>query len=563
MELCELILTDTERVKNELIKNGPSQLVGTIWFDKMIHICCEKDYKDILELLFNFEPKKVSCLDIDGRTPLMNAILNKSLNVALLLLTNGDCCLGTIDSYGNTLLHYISYSPFTDMILLLCKKLIEEYPVFIGMKNLKGETPLHISVKMGNIEFVDFLLYNGARVEDKTFDGKSVMEYAFFAKNNSGNIIQKLQNYQDVISHTENKEQKETKFERHDVVIHETKTSLFNFTLFKTKEQMRKEYENDFKILLDSFHLNEKMTFPLDSFNRKKKFRMISIDGGGSKCTLQALIFARLVNKFPTLLEEVNLFCGVSASSFICADLALGIEPQDVAKIMIEMTKHMFEKKSRGYTESLYSNTYIIDVANMTYGEKKLTDLKRNILINAFQFDSGENDPNRCCKACVFNNFIPGHDCKIADACLRSSAAVGYYPPYQGYADGGIFENNPCVCAFPYVFGDKGFKADIQNTVCLSISSGRPPVNYMDRNKYTDAGMFQLLPITMDGFFWSRKSMADDVAKGFLGDRYMRFDPVLPGNLDLDCSDQIDKIIEIGNTIDITSIEDWIKRYWL
>ena len=85
----------------------------------------------------------------------------------------------------------------------------------------------------------------------------------------------------------------------------------------------------------------------------------------------------------------------------------------------------------------------------------------------------------------------------------------------------------------------------------------------MDQEKYSDIGMFQLMPIMMDGFFWSRKAMADEVGKGFLGERYMRFDPVLHEKLDLDRKDEIDLMIGLAESIDITPIEEWIEKYWI
>jgi hypothetical protein len=110
--------------------------------------------------------------------------------------------------------------------------------------------------------------------------------------------------------------------------------------------------------------------------------------------------------------------------------------------------------------------------------------------------------------------------------------------------------------------GDHGLHVPVKNAVCLSISSGRPPITYIDSERYTDVGMLQLLPLSMNGMFWSRKSMADEVAKGFLGERYMRFDPVLPENIDLDNAQHIGTICDLATKLDITHIEEWIIEHW-
>ncbi|ELP86422.1 ankyrin repeat-containing protein, putative [Entamoeba invadens IP1] len=541
-----------------------------------LQIACEHNKVVEAEKILDEHPELLSKEDIKGNTPLMTAIKNNAKEMVLLLLSCGECRLDHINIFGENILHFLTFATVTkedEMMHLLAKKLLEEYPFFINYKNKGGETPLHLAVQNNNVEIAKMLIGKGAKKEERNVCGYTPVDYAVFYQRDE--IVELLKDGPVVEVVKETEEKKEVKVETKDLKETELKTPQPNqssekqetsfFNLFKRKENHSVSPQMNYRKMVSSLVLDPVITSTtLDSFNAKKKFRMISIDGGGSKCILQSLILARLVKKFPELIESTNLFCGVSAGSFVCADLAMGIRPADVAQLMIEMSKHMFQKKSRGYTEALYSNEYIIDVAHATFGDKKLSDLKRGVLVNSFQFDTGKNDPKRSCKACVFNNFIPGYDCKIADATLRSSAAVGYFPPYDGgYADGGIFENNPSVCAFPFVFGERGLGIEMKNTVCLSLSSGRPPVSYIDSDKYTDVGMLQLLPICMDGFFLSRKAMADVTGNGFLGERYFRFDPVLFENLDLDCADAVPKIIQIGETVDLAPIEDWIVKYWL
>lgn len=497
-------------------------------FNNFILVSLTHSVIDIVEMFINEHPEKLTCKDLHGNTPLMTAIINGCERIVVMLLTMGDCRIDSCDTTQNTILHLMARHPFDDVMQLVCKRIFEEYPLFVNMKNVNGETPLHTAVEAGNVQLVKMLLAEGANAKETTKDNKSVADYAQYAQRNTKDILGLITTVIDTEEQTvsqkekeidsqgpapiptktmaeviEDEKQKDGDDSKMLVQKDDAKSKKF-LGIFKTKDSERMKNVEFFRSMLMSVRINENMLRSIDSCNRKKKFRILSLDGGGMKCIMQAIILRRLVDKFPTLLEETNLFCGVSASSFICVDFLLGIRPSALVDLLVEMYSHMFEKKSRGYTESLYSNKYLIDITQMTYGEKKLSDLSRHILINAFQFDSGESDPDRKCKACMFNNFIPGCDCKIADACIRSAAAVGYYPPYQGYADGGIFENNPSVCAYPYVFGEKGLGIDIKNTVCLSLSSGRPPCMYMDKAKYQDVGMLQLMPICMDGFFWSR-----------------------------------------------------------
>ncbi|ELP86134.1 hypothetical protein EIN_327910 [Entamoeba invadens IP1] len=590
-------------------------------FDRLLHIACRNNWKEVVECLLNYAPEKLTVCDNRGYTPLMTAIKSKSVSVIILLLSVGDCRVDLCDNYKNNILHIMAESPMDDLMLLVARRVVDEYPLFVNRKNVVGETPFHKSLEAGNINFSHFLMSHGASLDETTLNGKTIREYALFARNNAqltlkfvDNLYKEEKTKLDSLKKTLSRDispladtevpqfQKKVVVDSCDERITETSdTNAEDGSTFEAKESTsddsdqavvldvltksgrvsqntstpvkqvvlkRKETPktrtrvDEFKEYLRHLEINTKISEGIDSFNRKKKFRIISIDGGGIKCIMQAIIIGRLMDKYPTLLDSVNLYCGVSAASFTATYFAMGYHPKDVAKLMSVMFKHVFEKKSRGFMEALYSNKFLIEAATASFGELKLSDLKRHVLVNAFQFDTGENDPNRCCKACFFNNFIPGYDCKIADACLRSSAAVGYFPPYNGFADGGIFENNPITCAFPLIFGERGLGMDVKNTVCLSISSGRAPNNFIDSKKYTDVGMVQLLPLCVDGFLWSRKSMADEVGKGFLGEKYMRFDPVLPEQYDLDCADHIDRLIELANNIDISEVEDWVLKYW-
>jgi hypothetical protein len=43
---------------------------------------------------------------------------------------------------------------------------------------------------------------------------------------------------------------------------------------------------------------------------RKKPYRVLSLDGGGVRAVMQAVILQRLSTVFPNLLQEVDMFAG-------------------------------------------------------------------------------------------------------------------------------------------------------------------------------------------------------------------------------------------------------------
>ncbi|KAL7715023.1 phospholipase A2 [Entamoeba marina] len=560
--------------------NALSAIADTPYFSKLIHIACQKNYANVVTLMLEKYPEKIAIFDIHHNTPLLKALQYNNVKVAILLLSMGNCRVDLCNDQQYNILHVLSNIPFEEFTHLLCQRIVDEYPLFVNRKNIIGETPMHLACLNGNVEFVKFLFENRASITELTNQKKSVRDYAIFAQNNSKILLDLIDShviFNDKYGSPLRLTPSPTNIE--SPIINESlnvsgspqnspsltsSTQLNNTNENNEEEEATNQRTSSPSGIFDRFFRKEKSPriLPEDQYRKYlsecliNERIIISVDGGGIKCILQAIVISRLVEKFPMLLEDVNLFCGVSASSFICADLALGYSPKDIKHIVLI-------KKSRGLTSAIYSNKYIINISNITFGDKMLSDIPKHILINSFLFDTGENDANRSTKACLFNNFIPGCDCKISDACLRSAAAPGYFPPYQGYADGGIYENNPVTCAFPFLFGEKGIGIDVSNTVCLSISSGKPPINYIDIEKYTDVGVVQLLPIAVDGFLWSRKNMSVETGIAFLGERYKRFDPVLSDKLDLDCADHIDRVVEVAEQLDLTDIEEWVVRHWI
>ncbi len=43
----------------------------------------------------------------------------------------------------------------------------------------------------------------------------------------------------------------------------------------------------------------------------KKPFRILSLDGGGVRAIIQAVVLARLAKEYPTLIEDIDMFAGI------------------------------------------------------------------------------------------------------------------------------------------------------------------------------------------------------------------------------------------------------------
>lgn len=76
------------------------------------------------------------------------------------------------DSYGDTVLHYVACNRRASVIQEVCKKNID-----VHVTNLKGQTPMHLAAKFGNVKFFKVLLMRNADPSLKDDLGFTPLQY--------------------------------------------------------------------------------------------------------------------------------------------------------------------------------------------------------------------------------------------------------------------------------------------------------------------------------------------------------------------------------------------------
>jgi hypothetical protein len=131
-------------------------------------------------------------------------------------------------------------------------------------------------------------------------------------------------------------------------------------------------------------------------------------------------------------------------------------------------------KDLKGSIGAKYDTEILKNMLTKKFGDMRLRDLKKKgnsishtntsfltfhiVLVPSFQLDnmdpsfpSAGSEPkiNRRWVPRFFHNLNDSDslDEKVVDVALRSSAAPTYFGIYQGYVDGGVFANNPALCA--------------------------------------------------------------------------------------------------------------------
>ena len=214
----------------------------------------------------------------------------------------------------------------------------------------------------------------------------------------------------------------------------------------------------------------ERPSVPEREFDRPEppKLRLLSIDGGGIRGLIPAIVLSRVeelvAERDPgaTLASSFDLIAGTSTGGLIALGLATpGADgtPAMSAAQMVELysgaeAREIFARPPLrrlpgiGKLSDLLDPKYRLDglrrVLERRFGEAMLADALTGLLVNAYDMQGR------------MPRFLkpwqpPGNSLTAVDAGLATAAAPTYFPPLRSgdstLVDGGVFANNPTIAA--------------------------------------------------------------------------------------------------------------------
>lgn len=304
-------------------------------------------------------------------------------------------------------------------------------------------------------------------------------------------------------------------------------------------------------------------------------YKILSLDGGGIRGLLTAVILERLNLMNPGWLEKVDLLAGTSTGGIIALGLAHGLTPTQLRNLYQMKGEKIFDdswlddlKDIGGLTGADYDNKNLKRELKKIFANTRLRDLKKRVLIPAFDLDNGNKDvTKRSWSPKFFHNFT-GSDSDgtalVRKVALYTSAAPTYFPSVDGYVDGGVVANNPSVAALAQTQDTRAFRTPpkMKEVVLLSISTGKSLV-YIKGKKH-DWGYAHwgksIIQIMMDGV----TGVADYQCRQILKNKYCRIEPVFPPNetFNMDDVKKIPELVSFAGSVDLKKATAWIKRYW-
>lgn len=306
------------------------------------------------------------------------------------------------------------------------------------------------------------------------------------------------------------------------------------------------------------------------------RYRILSLDGGGIRGLITAILLMRLEAErgLAGWLERADLMAGTSTGGLIALALARGLGLPAIRSLYEDKADVIFDDSWLDNVKDLgsilgaqYSTGNLKRELQRLFGKSRLRDLRKRVLITAFDLDNQDSKPERRrWKPKLFHNF-PGAD---SDGAMRAwqvglytSAAPTYFPTVEGYVDGGVFAINPSMCALAQSQDRRiGRTPAPQDVTLLSLGTGSSLIYVPGANH--DWGHAQWAQALLGVMFDGTIGIADYQCRQLLGARYHRLAPAFaPGEaFPLDCVDRIPEMVAFAHKVDIAPAARWLRKYW-
>lgn len=312
-----------------------------------------------------------------------------------------------------------------------------------------------------------------------------------------------------------------------------------------------------------------------------KKYLVLSFDGGGVRMVLQNRILARILERYPDLLERVDIFAGTSAGSILASALATGIHPEVSKAMVTKIFKRAMSRKvlcPGGLWRSKYPSKNLRKVLNKIFGETTpfpSGDSPKKLFITSFKtfgddtlatldsLSSKKDRPGWLCPRVSRWHPVYYHNVErpssenetLVNTIMKSTAAPYYFPDINGYIDGGIGNTNPALSVITYLIS---IGVSIEDIYVLSIGSGENPTALPPPRESRERGALQWAPYILDMMFDASQELVSQQAYEILKDRFWRVQPILGESMALDDVSKYDDLEGIADTFNLKNCFAWV-----
>lgn len=230
----------------------------------------------------------------------------------------------------------------------------------------------------------------------------------------------------------------------------------------------------------------------------ERKFRVLSIDGGGIRGIFPAVILSEIENDLRKsgksnwqIYHNIDLIFGTSTGGILALALSLGIPASEIKDLYFNNAGKIFGNK-KGFFRCINNSSHdrqnlqllLNDVFSAYHKgcNPKLKDCRVPVGISIYDLSMGKPS---VLKSNYHTRFTRDPNLPLLDAALSTSSAPTYFDPYSGdiyrdgkgdvlqfknKVDGGVWANNPGLIAL--IEAQKAFNKKLDDINLLSIGTG-------------------------------------------------------------------------------------------
>lgn len=294
-----------------------------------------------------------------------------------------------------------------------------------------------------------------------------------------------------------------------------------------------------------------------------KRFRMLSLDGGGIKGAFTAAVLAEWEKSTGrVIVDHFDLITGTSTGGIIALGLALGIPAEQILRFYKEQGPKIFpnitaqQKLSlniRHLWEPKYSAGPLRQALQGVFGDKRLKDAKCRLMIPAYDVVAGRV---YLFKTRHDRRFIFDEDALAVEVALATAAAPTFFEQAKVsahsdaiYVDGGVWANCPALAAVTEAVSFLG--VPLESIDLLRVGTLSEPASFVHdaregwfRNR---PGLIEWAPQLVGLMFRGQMEASWATANLLTGGRSVYVDATVePEIYSLDAVDQIDRMVILG-----------------
>jgi patatin-like phospholipase/acyl hydrolase len=295
-----------------------------------------------------------------------------------------------------------------------------------------------------------------------------------------------------------------------------------------------------------------------------KRFRILSLDGGGIKGAFSAAVLAEWEKQTGRVISDhFDLIAGTSTGGIIALGLGLGLPAAKILEFYQKEGPKIFpnittEQKLRLNLQHLweprYSAALLRKALEGVFGEKRIKDSKCRLLIPAYDVVAGRV---YLFKTTHYPRFIFDQDALAVEVALATAAAPTFFKQaevaaHSGalYVDGGVWSNCPALAAVTEAVSF--LQVPLDSIDLLRIGTLTEPASFVHDNAGSGwfrirPGLIEWAPQLVGMMFRGQMEASWATANLLTGGRSVYVDATVePGLYGLDAVGQIGRMVILG-----------------